>query len=111
MVYLSNVVWIVELALGLNIMLVLLGITDSGSLVISLCLIVLFEVLKYSSGNFGSEPQQKQWWNRYGCEDFICEDIPSCELGDCNSQINCDNCDGLSDLNCDGISDCDCDCG
>lgn len=128
MIFVMNSLWIIELALGANVIMSVVGITSLSTIgiALSILLIVGSKVFKLSNGYY----KQRNSFLNYDCVDCGCEgldcstqlalnellnsdlfncDSVDCELPSCDS-LDCElpSCDSLD---CDAADCLDIDCG
>lgn len=118
MIFIMNSLWIIELALGANIIMTIIGVTSLSvvGIAFSILLIVGSEVFKVSNGHY----KQRNSFLSYDCVDCGCEGL------DCSTQLalnellnsdlfNCDSVDcelpSCDSVDCDAADCLDIDCG
>ncbi len=116
MVFINNVMWIIESVVVVNIVINLFTNNSVMSLVISCMILGSCELMRYITSNPNQKSQRQYWWQRADCDYWLCDgstcsnvncdDIPFVDNLDCGD-IG-DGCEGITDIGCDGINEIGC---
>lgn len=102
MLFLVNVLWIIELALGVNVVLTVFGVTNLSTvgIFVSAILIIMAEIFKYTSGYY-----HKKGLFKGECADCTCTEALDCStnlaINGLFESIDCSNCDAADCLDID----------
>ncbi len=110
MVFINNVMWIIESVVVVNIVINLFTNNSVMSLVISCVILGSCELMRNITTNPNQKSQRQHWWQRADCDYWLCDgstcsntscdDVPFVDNLDCGD-IG-DGCEGITDIGCEG---------